>query len=271
MRVFDLRTLPSRDYRVSDMLGDVVLHRENFHDWDDDWVYDDSRLNLLHGPDDVFLRFLCEMLHPIVRADEADVDRLLKLFNDVLAADGYRIVVKAMRSGRRIFAAAKNLAGTTPGTVAAKRLADDLESGHIMDQITRMEASVDSDPALAIGSAKEFVETLCKAILAARGKPATGKEDFPKLVYNTRESLNLAVTPKTEQTLRATLGALGAVVNGIAELRGQLGTGHGAHPDAERPPTEIARLAVGMATTLGVFLWDAHQANPPTAKTPDDL
>jgi len=98
-------------------------------------------------------------------------------------------------------------------------------------------------------------------------RPATGKEDLPKLVYNTREALNLTVSQKTEQTLRASLGALGTLVNGIAELRGQLGTGHGAHPDAQRPPTEVARLAVGMATSLGVFLWDVHLAKPPAAKT----
>jgi hypothetical protein len=31
-RVFDLTKLPSEDYRASNMLGDVSLHRENFHD-----------------------------------------------------------------------------------------------------------------------------------------------------------------------------------------------------------------------------------------------
>jgi hypothetical protein len=61
-RVFDLRALPSNDRRASDMLGDIVLHRETFRDWDDDWPYDDARLDLLRGPDDVFLRFLTEMI-----------------------------------------------------------------------------------------------------------------------------------------------------------------------------------------------------------------
>ncbi|HEX9466260.1 MAG TPA: hypothetical protein VGB82_26985 [Alphaproteobacteria bacterium] len=178
-RIFDLSKLPSHDHRTRDMLGDVVLHRQNFDDWGHDWVYDDGRLNLLHGPDDVFLRFLCEMLHPIVRTDDEEVDKLLRLFNDALAADGYRLVVKSMRSGRRVFAAARNLADAAPGTENAKRVADDLESGHVMDQITRMETSVTSDPALAIGSAKEFVETLCKAILAARGAPRPARKTCP--------------------------------------------------------------------------------------------
>lgn len=271
-RLFDLAKLPSTDLRNADMLADVSMHHEAFDDWGGhNWVYEDNRLSLLRGSDDAFLRFLCEMIHPIVRSDEAEIDKLLQLFNGALARDGYRIVVKSTRSGRQFFAAARTISLRVAGTEKAKRVADELESGHIMDQITRMEASIESDPSLAIGSAKEFVETLCKAILSARGISLSGKEDFPKLVYDTREALNLTVSKKTEVTLRATLGALGTLVNGIAELRGQLGTGHGAHPDVPRPPNEIARLAVGMATSLGLFLWDIHQANFMAVKPNSDF
>jgi hypothetical protein len=52
---------------------------------------------------------------------------------------------------------------------------------------------------------------------------------------------------------------LGTISQGIAELRGQLGTGHGSAPKAVRPPVEVARLAVNTATALGVFLWEVHQ------------
>jgi hypothetical protein len=57
------------------MLGDVALHREHFDDRGHDWVYDDGRLNLLRGPDEVILRFLCEMIHPVVRVDEEEILR----------------------------------------------------------------------------------------------------------------------------------------------------------------------------------------------------
>jgi hypothetical protein len=263
-RVFDLTTLPSHDSRASNMLADVSIRREHFHDWADDWVYDDGRLNLLRAPDATFLRFLCEMIHPVVRASDADVDRLLAIFNDALAPDQYQLVVKSVRSGRRIFTAALMLPSTAHGTQQARLVADALESGHVMDQITRMEASIISDPALAIGSAKEFLETLCKAILAERGTHATGKENLPKLVHETRKCLGLTINPQVDETLRSTLGALATLTQGIAELRGQLGTGHGASPTTGRPPVEIARLAVGVATALGVFFWETHQAKPNT-------
>ncbi len=50
-RVFTISKLPSNDYRVSTMEGDVHLHRENFSDWGgEDWVYDDGRLDLIPAP-----------------------------------------------------------------------------------------------------------------------------------------------------------------------------------------------------------------------------
>lgn len=34
-----------------------------------------------------------------------------------------------------------------------------------------MRESVDEDPALAVGTAKELIETVCKTIMEERGKP----------------------------------------------------------------------------------------------------
>lgn len=49
-------------------------------------------------------------------------------------------------------------------------------------QITRMEAATQNDPELAIGTAKEFIETICKTILAERSVPFAKDEKLPKLV-----------------------------------------------------------------------------------------
>jgi hypothetical protein len=258
-RVFDLSALPSHDRRASDMLSEVVLHRETFRDWTDDWPYDDGRLDLLRGPDDAFLRFLTEMIHPIVRDDDTEVDRLLALFNRHLCVDGFQIAVMDVVSSKRIFAAVRGL-DASPMHAQARKVADELASEHVSAQITRMQSSIVADPALAIGSAKEFVESICKGILNARGAIPSGKEDLPRLVRLAQETLGLTFDKRTETTLRNTLAALATLTQGVAELRGQLGTGHGASPEVARPSTEVARFAVGIATTLGVFLWDMHGA-----------
>jgi hypothetical protein len=60
-RIFDLNQLSSTDGRFKNMASDIVQHRYNNLDWEDDWIYDDHRLNLLKCEDPQFLQFLYEM------------------------------------------------------------------------------------------------------------------------------------------------------------------------------------------------------------------
>lgn len=261
-RMFDLKAMPSHDGRWPDMSGDIFQHRERNDDWGGpEWVYDDFRLNLLRCPDEKFLTFLCEMVHPVVRSDEGDVRRLTQIFNRHLAADGFEIVPQTYISGKPIFAGRARLHPIGYGTAPAKKIADELSSEHITAQINRMETSAVNDPPLAIGTAKEFVETICKGILSERGIPLSGSEDIPKLVRMTREAIGLSVPRKTGDTLHRTLSALATLTQGIAELRGQLGSGHGPHPKAPHTAPELAWLAVRSAIALGVFLYETHRAN----------
>jgi hypothetical protein len=59
-RIYDLESLPSTDGRFKDAAGDIWQHRVNNFDWDEDWVFYDSRFGLMNGDDEIFLRFLCE-------------------------------------------------------------------------------------------------------------------------------------------------------------------------------------------------------------------
>jgi hypothetical protein len=123
-----------------------------------------------------------------------------------------------------------------------------------------MESSAASDPALAIGTAKEFVETICKGILVERSVLLSGSEDIPRLVHMTRDAIGLSAPAKTVQTLYRTLSALTTLTQGIAELRGQLGSGHGPHPKAPNATPEVAWLAVRCSIALGVFLYETHRS-----------
>lgn len=264
-RIFNLAAMGSGDTRCKNMAQDVHRHRVAWGkcDWDHDWAYDDPRLNLLHCPDEVYLRFLCEMVHPIVRSEESDARSLAATFNRHLVGDGYEIVPGSFISGKPIFIGRPLLESVGGRTDTARRVADDFGSQVISAQITRMEASVQSDPALAIGSAKEFVETICKGILTRTGSALTGREDLPKLMHLTRTQLKLGISRDTDETLKRTLSSLATITQGIAELRGQIGTGHGPDPHAAAPQPEVARLAVGMAVALGVFLYETYRVGVP--------
>src|SRR6266478_8776751 len=93
-----------------------------------------------------------------------------------------------------------------------------------MDERTRMESSVVNDPDLAIGTAKELVETCCKTILSERGITIPKGADLPQLVKLTSKELQL--TPdyipgqaKAADTIKRLLSNLATSTQGIAELR----------------------------------------------------
>ena len=102
-RLHDLTRLPSTDYRFKNAAADIRQHRVNWNDWSDDWVFYDSRFNLLHAPDEDFMRFLCETVHPVVRVDDAQARELVGVYNGFLRADGGHLVEKAQMSGRPVY------------------------------------------------------------------------------------------------------------------------------------------------------------------------
>jgi Abortive infection C-terminus len=145
-----------------------------------------------------------------------------------------------------------------------KETATIFDATHLADQIRRIEQSIESDPALAIGTAKELVETCCKTILAERGKPVTGTPDMPALTKETLKELKLVPEGIHEATrgsdiIKRLLSNLGTIGNGLAELRGLYGTGHGKHGKTSALSARHAKLAVGAATTLATFLFDTHK------------
>lgn len=101
-RLYSLEDLPSHDDRYEDALGDLIQHRVNNLDWDNNWVFDDSRFGL-RDDDEMLLRFLAETLHPEVRTDRAEMDALLQLYNDHLRHDDWELHPLREISGRPVF------------------------------------------------------------------------------------------------------------------------------------------------------------------------
>ncbi|MEU1917242.1 protein kinase domain-containing protein [Streptomyces massasporeus] len=102
-RIFDLDAFASYDSRFKTAEGDIYQHRSNNDDWEADWVFSDERFGLSRGPDAVLLRFLSEMLHPVVRTDADELRELLELFNALLARDGYTLIPVDSISGHPIY------------------------------------------------------------------------------------------------------------------------------------------------------------------------
>lgn len=267
-RLFNLSLLPSTDGRFKNAAGDIWQHRVNNDDWDDDWVFHDPRFELMNGDDDIFLNFLCETVHPVVRSDVEESEKIVQLYNIYLRNDGFQLVEKTRLSGKPVFIGRHVGISVTPGIAAVKQTLGGTDPGYIAYQITRMEAAVLNDPALAIGTAKELVETCCKTILEARGISFSKSVELSDLIKLTTKELKLSPdgirsSARAADTIKRLLSNLGTITQGLAELRNQYGTGHGKAAGSKGLDARHAKLAVGAASTLAVFLAETHNEQQP--------
>lgn len=159
---------------------------------------------------------------------------------------------------------ANRLAGSGPPLGPLKATTKVFDSKYITDQISRMEKAVSSDPALAIGTAKELVETCCKTLLQERGEHMAGTHDISELSKATFKALRLMPedvpqAAKGRKIIKKLLQNLSTVGSGLAELRNIYGTGHGKDGKTNGLSHRHAKLAVGSAATLVTFLFDTHQ------------
>lgn len=270
-RIYDLQALPSYDSRYKDAAGDIYQHRVNNCDWSENWIYDDVRLGLQGGPDDVFLRFLCETVHPVVRPDKDASLRLITQYNDQLRQDGWSLVEEERIAGRPLFVARRaGLAGQL-AVSRARTVADALDAGWMQKEIERLVVAVEADPALAIGTAKDLVESCCKSILTRQQVPFTKTASLPELTKLLTKELRLvpegiSEEAKGAETIRLLLRNLTTITQYLAEIRSLYGSGHGRDGKHRGLEPRHARLAVSAAAAFIDFMSETyHQRILPTA------
>lgn len=131
------------------------------------------------------------------------------------------------------------------------------------EHAARIRRGLHDDPAQAIGSSKELLETVLKAVLGLHGNGPETKVEIPKLVKMAGEQLGLDAAghrgrdPGAEQRRRL-FGSLATIVNSVAELRNAgFGTGHGG---TQRPTLDVAtaRLVVSSAVAVATFYMEAY-------------
>ncbi len=263
-RLFDLSSLPSADARDTNAEGDIRRHRFANDDWPDHWVYTDERFNLVGCKEPVLLRFLELMLDPIVRPHEGETEKLAEALNCCLSGTAYEFHRDGTRAARPVWRHRRK-GGASPTSISGvRRLSQHVDREHLDALVARLSRALEqSDVDLAIGTAKELVESVSISILNQRGIAPEKDWDLYRLVSEVREVLQVAPEHVKDSkaaagTIKKLLGNLAQVTQGIAELRNAYGTGHGRDGAVRGLQMRHARLVAGAASTLAIFLFETH-------------
>lgn len=257
-RLFNLKNLPSRDSRYNNAYDDILQHMVNNNDWDINWIYTDPRINLLHCDDELYLKFISTTLHPIVRTNVDERTKLVEIYNRHLADDGYEIIQTDEVSGKPIHSGRQQVIGQAHLAAKKAEIKKYLNTAYVNGKINTMNDAINKDSDLAIGTAKELLETTCKSILKAKGAAIDKDWTLPQLLKATTSLLDF--TPKqasdpdkAEKAIKQILGGISSIVHGVAELRNGYGTGHGKDADFKGLETKYAKLFVGVVSEIAIL------------------
>lgn len=253
-RLYDLAALPSHDGRFDSMSGDIWQHRENNFDWENDWVFTDSRLDLAAGPDEVLLRFLCETVHPAVRTNSEEVVVLVHAFNGHLAPDGWELVEGKPISGRPTYIAQHR----SVATISIQHDIDILSDEYVRELDTKCESRLsqqDLDGAVTV--ARTLLETVLGELeLRLAGAKGDYKGDLPKQFKRVTKLLRMdEERTDLDERFKDVIRGLIQVANGLASIRNKASDGH---TRARKPALHHARVTVNSARTVVGFLVESY-------------
>ena len=257
-RLFNLKGLPSKDYRYNNAYDDIYQHMVNNTDWDSDWLYNDPRINLSYCDDDIYLRFLALTLHPRVRTNESEVHKLVEIYNKHLGNDGFEVIQTDEISGKPIFSVHQKIIGQA-GLLAKKvEIKKYLNTEYVNGKIDIMNEAIRKDTDLAIGTAKELLETTCKSILKQKAVVVDSNWTLTQLLKATTNALDFtpkeAANPESaERSIKQILGGISSIVHGVSELRNSYGTGHGKDADFKALEAKYAKLLVAVVSEIVIL------------------
>ena len=136
------------------------------------------------------------------------------------------------------------------------------DASAIREQLGRIQRAIIDDPALAVGSAKELIESTAKVVLTERGQQVDESADLPSLIRAAQQSIGLhpsSVTPGPDgsDAVKKILGSVSGIAIGLAELRNRgYGTGHGPAVARVGLRARHAHLAVNAAFTWCQLMLD---------------
>lgn len=175
-------------------------------------------------------------------SDPAHVDRALVVFEELVlhgVREGWQgpwmdeIAVPLERDGLGIDDRGRITWVRPPLRSRAQDLSGLRDPSGILAEFQRITRDLATDPAGAIGSAKQLIEATAKTVLLERGLAVDENAKVPALVEQAQKALSLDASfttpgPDGTDAVKKILDGVAAIAVGVAELRNHgYGTGHG--------------------------------------------
>ncbi|WP_139204534.1 abortive infection family protein [Pacificibacter marinus] len=139
-------------------------------------------------------------------------------------------------------------------------------------EFSRAFDNLETDPEAAVTAACSMLESVFRSIINARPEIDMPRSMEIKVLYKAiRDPLGLSPSKDVQESeiqadVRTILSALSNAIQGIGALRSHSGTAHGRERGFQRLDPRIARLAVGSASTLALFLIETWERKFPEDK-----
>lgn len=117
------------------------------------------------------------------------------------------------------------------------------------------------DPEGAITSARSLLESVCKHILDESGEVYKEKDELQDIYKKAARKIRLAPEQHKEQVFKQTLQGCLSVVEGLASMRNVYSDSHGKSKHIVIPKERHAKLAVGLASSMALFLLQSLEDN----------
>ncbi len=151
---------------------------------------------------------------------------------------------------------------TATALVAASESITAMEVQTVTAEVERLLASVATDPADAVTSARALIEAACRAVLSTHRVEVAADMSLPSLVKQVTPLLELLPSstnssPKGREALDRMLKGIAMAVQGLGELRNEYGDAHGRNPQHVGLEPRHARLAAGLSAAVSLFLMES--------------
>lgn len=147
-----------------------------------------------------------------------------------------------------------------PEPIAEPERLSQIDFDYIRDQISKSNDRINTgDFDGAITNARTLVENICIYLLDKSGTPYDQDGDLPKLYKRVAQLLKMDPQSHSEKFFKEILSGCFSVVNGLSNIRNELGDAHGKSATKYyRPSRRHALFAVEVAKALSEFLYSSY-------------